>query len=160
VVLKTPHGNVIIKLIVTIQQKKMKKNYMHSNSKEISFYYLNLLSATKRRKMIHTQTNKKNSIKFFHVIFPAPVSGQLVPMAIPLGKPRLEAGLAVGRSTAPVTAVTTSASSQHPIVTAASNVVMISVNADGEVLTGRAPELGKQVRGYLNIIVFLLKKQV
>jgi hypothetical protein len=110
----------------------------------------------KWRKSIGFQTQKKILFNFFHLIFPAPVSGQLVPMAIPLGKPRLEAGLAVGRSTAPVTAVTTSASSQRPIVTAASNVVMISVNADGEVLTGRAPELGKQVRGCLNIIFFLV----
>ncbi|KAK7488381.1 hypothetical protein BaRGS_00020355 [Batillaria attramentaria] len=76
---------------------------------------------------------------------PAPVAGQLIPVAVPLGKPRMEPGLAVGRETLPHSLPPTSSAPIRPVVTAATNVAMVAMTEGGEVQAERVPELGKQV---------------
>lgn len=80
----------------------------------------------------------------------APVAGQLVPMAIPLGKPRMEPGVATGRNAVPTTSVATS-SPVRPLVTASSNVVMVAVSGEGETQAERMLELNKQVLPSIDI---------
>ena len=86
-------------------------------------------------------------LNHFLFVATAPVVGQLVPMAIPLRKPRMDPGLAVAPDNQPypVSAEPT-ASPVRPVVTAATNVAMVAVttDADGPV-PERVPELGKQV---------------
>ena len=77
----------------------------------------------------------------------APVVGQLVPMAIPLRKPRMDPGLAVAPDDQPYpVSVEPTDSPVRPVVTADTNVAMVAIttDADGPV-PERVPELGKQV---------------
>ncbi|XP_070179880.1 TALPID3 protein-like [Littorina saxatilis] len=75
----------------------------------------------------------------------APVPGQLIPMAVPLGKPRMEPGLSVAPGNQPYPMSVPHASPR--LVTAASNVAMVAMTADDyeESVHDRAPQLGKQV---------------
>ncbi|CAG5116718.1 unnamed protein product, partial [Candidula unifasciata] len=76
----------------------------------------------------------------------APIQGQLVSMAVPLGAPRIEPGLR--RSAAPVTRSSSGPVSSTPVpVTAARNVAMVSFPGDKNEQghAERQPELTKQV---------------
>ena len=84
-------------------------------------------------------------IKIHCSLFPAPIPGHLIPMAVPLGGPRMDPGLItpVSLTQAP-DSVTFEPSKQTPQVTAAKNVAMVSVPTDEEEQKP-SPELGKQV---------------
>lgn len=74
----------------------------------------------------------------------APIQGQLVPMAVPLGDPRMETGLTYSASPPPGPLTTSTPASQHP-VSALKNVAMISVPVEDDLRRRPEPELGKQV---------------
>ena len=78
-------------------------------------------------------------------MFSAPIPGHLIPMAVPLGGPRMDPGLItpVSLTQAP-DSVTFEPSKQTPQVTAAKNVAMVSVPTEQEEQK-YSPELGKQV---------------
>lgn len=76
---------------------------------------------------------------------PAPVAGQLIPMAIPLGKPRMDPGLITGHETLPHSISPSSSTPIRPVVTAATNVAMVAMTSDGGGQMESVPELGKQV---------------
>ena len=85
---------------------------------------------------------------FYHLApaHPAPVPGQLVTMAVPLGEPRLEPGLR--QSASPVRQPGNPPVTSTPVpVTAARNVAMVSYPMEEEIIevTRREPELAKQV---------------
>lgn len=73
--------------------------------------------------------------------FPAPIPGQLIPMAVPLGDPRMDQGLAVSAAMAATPGTLTFDQSQ---VSADRNVALVSVGVDEKQRT-QLPELGKQV---------------
>ncbi|XP_005110510.2 TALPID3 protein, partial [Aplysia californica] len=75
----------------------------------------------------------------------APIQGQLVSMAIPLGEPRLEPG--VRQSATPIRPASNPVTSTPVPVTAARNVAMVSfpVEEDQNKTRTREPELAKQV---------------
>ncbi|XP_076442428.1 uncharacterized protein LOC143281225 isoform X2 [Babylonia areolata] len=76
----------------------------------------------------------------------APVVGQLVPMAIPLGRPRMDPGLALAPEEQSVSVPPQPSGSRRPAVTAATNVAVVAINTDPESQRHeRVPELGKQV---------------
>ncbi|KAJ8308317.1 hypothetical protein KUTeg_013191 [Tegillarca granosa] len=72
----------------------------------------------------------------------APIPGQLIPMAVPLGGPRFEGGLTV-----PVTWPEPSGplTSTPAAVTAAKNVAMVTIPTEDDLTEKPAPELTKQV---------------
>lgn len=76
------------------------------------------------------------------ICFKAPIPGQLIPMAVPLGGPRFEGGLTV-----PVTWPEHSGpmTSTPAAVTAAKNVAMVTVPTEDDLTEKPAPELAKQV---------------
>ncbi|KAL8565689.1 hypothetical protein ACOMHN_056188 [Nucella lapillus] len=77
----------------------------------------------------------------------APVAGQLIPMAVPLGRPRMDPGLALAPEDRAQTVSIPAAKSVRPVVTAATNVAVVAINADpdDDRPVERRPELGKQV---------------
>lgn len=75
----------------------------------------------------------------------APILGQLVPMAVPLGKPRMDSGLALAPDDNSGHPVSTTRPSVPP-VTAAANVAMVAMMAEGGEIVERRPDLGIQVR--------------
>ena len=82
----------------------------------------------------------------FWFFLTAPVAGQLIPMAIPLRKPRMDPGLAVAADDHPYPSMETSSSPMRPVVTAATNVAMVAMTAEADgPAQERVPELGKQV---------------
>ena len=71
------------------------------------------------------------------------MQGQLVPVAIPLGKPRMDPGLAMAADQQPHPV---SADHVRSVVTAATNVAMVAMTADDEgPVRERVLELGRQV---------------
>ncbi|XP_052767112.1 protein TALPID3-like isoform X2 [Mya arenaria] len=74
---------------------------------------------------------------------PAPIPGQLIPMAVPLGGPRMDPGLTADAST--TNTPMTFNSSKVSQVTAAGNVAMVTIGVEDGKSRKMAPELGKQV---------------
>ncbi|KAK3094147.1 hypothetical protein FSP39_024713 [Pinctada imbricata] len=75
----------------------------------------------------------------------APIAGQLVPMAVPLGAPRIEGGLTQGVTIDTPSGPLTSTPASRPQVTAAGNVAMVSFAVEDDLETTPQPELSKQV---------------
>ena len=85
-------------------------------------------------------------ILFNFFLIPAPIPGHLIPMAVPLGGPRMDPGLTtpVSLTQAP-DSVTFDPSKQTPQITAAKNVAMVTIPTE-EDEQKYSPELGKQVK--------------
>lgn len=83
------------------------------------------------------------SHKTWFFFFSAPIPGQLIPMAVPLGGPRMDSGLAVPTAMMAPGPVTFNPSSMSQ-VTAEGNVSMVSMGMEDDEKKVK-PELGKQV---------------
>ncbi|XP_061173544.1 TALPID3 protein-like [Saccostrea echinata] len=74
----------------------------------------------------------------------APIPGQLVPMAVPLGGPRIDSGLTYS-APPPPGPLTTSTPASQPPVSALKNVAVVSVPVVDDLRKPPEPELSKQV---------------
>lgn len=95
-------------------------------------------------KGIDHSVMEKCMLQYHYIIdfkFTAPIPGQLIPMAVPLGDPRMDQGLAVSAAMAANPGTLTFDQCQ---VSADRNVALVSVGVDEKQPT-QLPELGKQV---------------
>ncbi|XP_069118021.1 TALPID3 protein-like [Argopecten irradians] len=93
----------------------------------------------------------------------APIQGQLIPMAVPLGGPRMEGGLAaeVVTSNPASSGPVTSTPMSRPQVTASNNVALVSVpSGEEEEQISPQPELAKQVLPPVDIDTDLSEQSV
>ena len=94
------------------------------------------------------------------MLIAAPIPGHLIPMAVPLGGPRMDPGLTTPMSlTQAPDSVTFDPSKQTPQVTAAKNVAMVTIPTEEEE-EKHSPELGKQVTQKFCKHVFCFFSQV